>query len=175
MSKLLRREWIKRTSVALLSCATLLSVGLCALSASWCLTWRNNERGLVSVYYGQVFAIVRWRPALTPEMRFGDGFQVQYISARVDWPVPMTRYADGIARVSVPLWLTSVVAGVLLAYSLLPRRRVRRPLECRYCGYDLSGAVRPRCQECGMETQCDAEHRIEMAPSASTTLPEGKG
>ena len=51
--------------------------------------------------------------------------------------------------IQIPLWLPSLLFGLLLWLSYIPRRRKRKKLGlCIKCGYDLR-ASKERCPECG--------------------------
>lgn len=71
-------------------------------------------------------------------------------------PPPPRLQGFGLRRtVLIPLWFTY---GLLLilplnVFVLTPLRQFRRATagHCHDCGYDLTGAIHPRCPECGTE------------------------
>jgi len=98
---------------------------------------------------------------------------LQYIYGSEDWINNRSKsgwYCDGFRDVTTawlpeyvnfgnvwwiyfPLWIPSVLFGVLLGFSYMPRhrRRKRKKLgQCLHCGYDLR-ASKDRCPECGTE------------------------
>ena len=66
---------------------------------------------------------------------------------------PRIHRVGGIAVVTVPLWLTTIILGAWPAVALWrgPFRRWRRRRRglCLKCGYNLAGTVSGVCSECG--------------------------
>ena len=142
---------IRKTLTILSLIGLLLSVGL--WGASYFNIWYfavdpysfwQLPRGEVRVTNGTVFAEKPWSvdgfsglaTAWIPELEFG----TQGLREKLYF------------RLSVPLWLTTVLFGALPLYHRLDhRRRERKKLGlCVTCGYDLR-ASKDRCPECGEE------------------------
>ncbi len=65
------------------------------------------------------------------------------------WVPTFERDAQGVAYLSMPLWLPFVLLAIPSALLWWADRRRIRPGGCSNCGYDLTGNVSGRCPECG--------------------------
>lgn len=101
-----------------------------------------SEGRLVFWYRGSDFATLD--DEFPSGWRFG---QADEPSAGVVAPV-FDRW-PGHLHIVVPLWLPFVVGAVVWITLALRGRRVRPPLECKHCSYNLTGNVSGICPECG--------------------------
>ena len=142
---------LRRTLTILSFIGLLLSVGLWGVSYSdvfYYLQRRQTQHYFVGLGDGacRFFYVEMGPSSLVPGLHWSG-----YTNLNTEWK-PDLDVEAGEVRLSVPLWMPTVVFGLLLASCrplLFHRRRKRKKLGlCVKCGYNLKGLSEPRCPEC---------------------------